>query len=774
MAVDQWDEMIMAAARRYNVDPNLVRAIMKQESGGNPRAVSNQGARGLMQLMPNTAYNLAADPDNPAQNIDGAVALLSQLLDSYGDPGLAVLAYHGGPNRRQWGPKTQNYLRAVTSHYSQLSRGGSPQPQGQAPIGDTGVNATSPAPDYSTPGGAREFLGRDEPAETPAAQSTDDFLRGEEPRRPPQATTAFGRLSEGVGRGVRDVLDPPAEFIAGAAERTGLTRALQNSPLGRFVENNLEVPIPSAEATAAANRTERERFNQAYGDSGWASTGRIGGQVLASAPILATGSNVLSTIGNAARIAPATSGVANTVAPVAQTMFGTPGATTGSMVGNALARAAGGAVSGTAAAGLTLDPNRPIREQIQQGAVIGAGVNALVAPLVGVGVNAARGAFRHNINPERIRLANAAENLGVPVYGPQISQSPFIRTANNLLEVLPFSGQPGRLAEQGEQFTRAVSRTFGEDTPLITQQTIAQARRRIGGMLDDAATRTQLQTGNPQVLRQLMQLRDDALEAPLETNQHQQMLRYIDRLITELAPGQPNIPGDAYQRWTRSTSPLGAMRESDNPTMRAFGNRIREVLDDLLEQSSPQGQRGVIQDARRQWKALMVIQPLAAQTPNGALDPARLLNAVRKGYSGFDTGAGTGNAMGDLAQIGRLFMQRVHGSDTGRNNMVSRVLGAAEGAIPMAAYAHDPSLLVYGMIPPAVLTAGGRMAGDYLNSPGYRNRLMQSALSQPMPRNPLGTNVPLGQLGVPAAVATDNVADETAWNMPDVTVTAPR
>ncbi|HWY20039.1 MAG TPA: lytic transglycosylase domain-containing protein [Candidatus Acidoferrum sp.] len=119
------DTAIEQAAARHNVDPNLVRAVVKVESNFNPNAVSRKGAMGLMQLMPATARQLKVkNPFDPEQNVDAGVRHLKQLLESYGgDVKLTLAAYNAGAGavaRSSGVPhytETQNYVRRITNLY---------------------------------------------------------------------------------------------------------------------------------------------------------------------------------------------------------------------------------------------------------------------------------------------------------------------------------------------------------------------------------------------------------------------------------------------------------------------------------------------------------------------------------------------------------------------------------------------------------------------------------------------------------------------------------
>jgi len=155
IANPQLEALILKYANRHGVDPSLIRAVMRHESGFNTSAVSPKGAQGLMQLMPGTAALMGVNnPFDPEQNIAGGVGYLRRCLDRFQhNVPLAVAAYNAGPESvARYGSippygETQAFVQNVLGSYAgQYPWGASTAPKNpQAPPVKGAKTITKPA-----------------------------------------------------------------------------------------------------------------------------------------------------------------------------------------------------------------------------------------------------------------------------------------------------------------------------------------------------------------------------------------------------------------------------------------------------------------------------------------------------------------------------------------------------------------------------------------------------------------------------------------------------
>jgi hypothetical protein len=145
------DPLIAVTAQEHGVSPQLVKAMIHAESGGDQRAVSPKGAIGLMQLMPATAKQMGVNPSDPVENIQGGTKYMASLLQRYdGDKAKALAAYNAGPTAvDKYGgvppyKETQDYVKKVLEREQKLS---APKPlERLASLLSTSVEAAVPPP----------------------------------------------------------------------------------------------------------------------------------------------------------------------------------------------------------------------------------------------------------------------------------------------------------------------------------------------------------------------------------------------------------------------------------------------------------------------------------------------------------------------------------------------------------------------------------------------------------------------------------------------------
>ncbi len=370
--------------------------------------------------------------------------------------------------------------------------------------------------------------------------------------------------------------------------------------------------------------------------------------------------------------------------------------------------------------------------QIATGAGVGGAFGA-GAPLVGRAFGAgANYVMRPSNDAVTNRLLTIANQEGIPIGASQASRSPALNKLSQIAGQFPGSGQQAFRADQISAFTRAVGRTFGEDTDLLTPQVMKAAKRRIGSEFDHVAANTSIKV-DPTFQNSLLQIVQDAKSVLSESE-----LRPIYNQLTDIMKRVKNgeISGETYQAMTRKGSPLDRLlQSSDKPNVKYYASGIREVLDDGLQRSAPPDLADRLSRARYQYKNLMTVKPLVVKGSPGEVSPLALNQRVNTAFK--DRAFSGGGDLGDLAEVGQRFFRAPPDSGTPMGSFVVDNLmrhGNALGTAALAAglgggYAmgYDPTDLAKGTAGLLGASLLARGATSVMNRPQAVNRLVSRA-----------------------------------------------
>ena len=756
------------AGRAWGVDPHLLMAQEGIESGGNDRALSSAGAQGRMQIMPDTARALGVtDTSDPVQSVFGAAKLMRQNLDATnGDVVTALRLYQGGPNRAGWGPQNAAYpgqvlgkLKTIKAQAAQAGSASSAAPaSGAADSGDTfstlfgsvspadkddatiktavdklraqqaggtsmqvgspaatsSAAATSPdaAPDaFSTLFGQAMEQSAAPPSKSGTATSQDAPVTipapADSPATPQQPMLA--RVGAGIQQGFMDVAGTGAKAIAN---------------VGQWV--NDRVPFMAAlDAKTGMSATDIlknvDQSNQAYdkqfGGDGVANMGRLGGNMLATLPVMGGVNALAGTAGGA--------------------VFGNTGRAlmTGQTGGNMLARGASMAVQGATlgAAGEAAVGNDP---------TTGAITGAVMGPAAGLGMNALAGTANRLLGrgasavaPDVAQLADLAQTrYRIPLRADQLSSSGAVKMAGDVVNRLPMTGGSEFTATQLSAYNRAIANTIGESADALTPDVMSRARTRIGAAFDHVENNMSV-PADTTLLNELGRIESTAQQS-MSSDQADIISRQVTNILEGFTNGNSRLDGPAFRNFVKRGTPLDSVANSSNPDIAKFGGQLQDALRDALDRSLPPGSalQQQYNEARQQWRNLQTIKQLAAKAPTGTTSPALMMGAaLRNDPNMAFTGGGD---LGDLARIGQQFLKPPANSGTPERSMflnaltgTGQVLGAgllgyggnAVGGLPLAAASAGGSLMA------------GNLVASRLRDPDLVNRLIQSGLRPQLP-----------------------------------------
>lgn len=330
------------------------------------------------------------------------------------------------------------------------------------------------------------------------------------------------------------------------------------------------------------------------------------------------------------------------------------------------------------------------------------------------------------ISPERAALAKEAKDVfGIPITAPQVGMSGVGKLAESASRSLPFSGSRVFEMQQRQTFNRAVSKTFGEDSPTITQQVMDRAKRRIGSVMDWIEKTNDVNISGGTIGR-LATIEHDA-QQNITPEEFRIVQRQIDNVLSKInANGQ--IPGEVYGALLRKNGPLDQAMGNQNSNISRRAKMIADTLRDALQNSLTGQDLSAYREARSQYKNMKTIEPLVNKSPTGDLSPALLNERVTKQFP--DRAYSTSNIPLDrLAKIGQAFLKEPPTSGTSERGATFAEMAKIGGYIA----AGD----ILGGVNAAAAVGGtlaaNRVLAAYLRSQGLSDRMIARALQAAAP-----------------------------------------
>jgi hypothetical protein len=697
-----YSDIINQAGQQYNVDPALLRAVMGQESGGNPSAISPKGASGLMQLMPATAKQLGVtDINDPQQNIMAGAKYLSQQLDKYQDIPTALAAYNAGPGAvdKAGGipnfPETQGYVKNIMAKYQPQSAADQPQKAQAKAAPDLFADARANAQGNQGP---NLFADAAKQAQGNAAPNAQPVAPNQTPQQqydPTQGMSTTQKLLAGAGKSVVDMGHGITQLGA-----EGLN-AISPSLVSNQTVQNLR-----------QQEDERKQLDAPLMNTGAGTTGYIGGALATSllpAGIVAKGAEAA----NLAR----TANVARTVLnPNTYKAAATIGALQG------------------AAAPVGTEDSRTTNALL--GGAAGAAGNAIVNT-----VGRVAQPIQNALSSGQQKAVQVLQQAGIPLDAAQMSGSPILNRLKSGFSDNPFTlgGQKAQAATQQEGFNKAVLNTIGSDANAATQDVMGAAKARIGQVFNDVAERNPIAYDNTLDAG----LTNIAQGAKSELNQQQYgvIQNQLNNVLQKAEDGNMSINGRAYQNIKSS---LDRISGGNDQALGYWARQLRGTLDDGLERAaqSNQGDYQALVEARQQWGNMRKIEGAIDKDGNGDISPARLAGIMGQKANRAQSVYGQGNTqLSDLAQAGRnMLTEKLPNSGTPARILANLAIPVAAGAIGTTANGDLGSGLGYA----ATAYALPRAAQAIIQSPrlanylanGMNNGVMRNVLTAPN-TNPL-------------------------------------
>jgi len=682
--------------QKYGVPPGLLSAVMQQESGGNPKAVSPAGAQGLFQFMPDTAKQLGVDPWDENSAADGAARYLAQNYQKFGDWKLALAAYNAGPGnveKHKGIPpfaETQNYVRNIVNNYNKGTENMA------TPTNDWRSRAqpyTQPAPQEQPAAPTAQpikndlfavnILPQEYQQQASAAQAASDWKKR---AQPVQQGTDMGRTSATV-QGFNSAI-PFGERIAaglGAGMAYGYDQVAGegDTSLGDFYRAGRENQAVTSDAHPGyyaggtlAGVAATLPAASAKAITGEAATTGIRGAVNAIP-------EALQSVGNYVRGSGAATGAANVA---------------GKALRSAAVAAPAGAVYSYGASEHGLDTPEALQDATS-GARMGAAIGAAL-PVAGATISSV---ISPKVTGEVKELARKAiDKFGIKLSMDQVAPTRVRNAVQKVSQNLPGSGVDAFQAAQRQQWTRAVAKEIGQDSADLGPETINK-------FLDDASVKFDNVLKGKTIkvdydpLKRINAITEEA--AANITGDYAKIVQgKADNILNQLFTSRQVPSGIAYKAKALTGDKLASMRSQLVKSLpnisgdaKTYVSEMVDVIDEIAQKNLPKDAIAKLADARREWRNFKTIEPLLEKSTDGTIDPAQLMQRVAssKYIKASRKAVGEDNLV-DLARIGKQFLRQKGGSDTAPNLLIGTGALGNASLLVAAPQAAIPAMLAQG------------------------------------------------------------------------------
>lgn len=560
--------------------------------------------------------------------------------------------------------------------------------------------------------------------EFPDSMTSDQINNVLEQQQPLPAATPANQAAASAYIQSHTGINPAdaAGYGFGRSLLSGLTLGHEPEVMGAIDTLDSSSPLSAAAETYPAAVARERAAQSAYGLTNPAGM-QLGQELGAVAPTALA----LSGVGAGADALLGTSGLTSMTDPGLAFLAGR---SEGPLVLRAASGATQGAIQGGEVGLLqhNLGPDPSYGE-------IGPGIAANTA--FGVLSPFVRAAFTPTIAPSIARTALAGSDLGVDTTLPQLVQTGRAGV------------RPGGSTDQLSQFTRALSRTMGGDTPVLDESAMSDIRDKLSAGYQQVIPRINVPSNEPQLAANLGQIDAQAMQrfrgnpSALAKVQGQ-----IDNVRDALNSG---ISGQVFQEMTGYSGDITQL--TNNPETKVIGIKLRQALNDAVERNAAPEDAATLNDLNGKWLNMSVLDPVVSKTlPSGVVNPRLVAPAVQSAVGDYAFGGG-----GDLATLGKIGALLPPSLPTGEAKSVGHglrnlLLGGLGATIGMAegpealnlAMEHPQAAMGAAALGTAALTAR-KLYGAATGSQWWRNMMLNNVLAPPRGGVPNALVSPLTQ-----------------------------